>query len=164
MADNKNFGSDLDNKNIGQGQSLDRGANIGGNIDSGNVTDTATSDLGADVGGDIRTTNTSDMGADVGTDLGTGMRSDVANERGSINSGSDIGNVGSGTSKDFSDSFGSERAGEKKEGFMDKVGDMVEGLGHKVSEAGAPGLGQKIHDLGDKLEEKHDNPSHPHDV
>ena len=28
--------------------------------------------------------------------------------------------------------------------------------------AGAPKLGQKIHDLGDKLEKDHTNPDHPH--
>lgn len=53
---------------------------------------------------------------------------------------------------------------QKKEGFMDKVGDAIEKVGHKISEAGAPKIGQKIHDLGDKLEKKHDDPNHPHKV
>lgn len=52
----------------------------------------------------------------------------------------------------------------KKEGLRDRLGDVVEKVGHKISEAGAPGLGQKIHDLGDALEADHKNPNHPHDV
>ncbi len=52
----------------------------------------------------------------------------------------------------------------KKASLTDKLGDAIEKVGHKISEAGAPGLGQKIHDLGDKLEKSHDNPSHPHKV
>ena len=52
----------------------------------------------------------------------------------------------------------------KKSGLADKVGDFVEKVGHKISEAGAPGIGQKIHDLGDKLEKSHKNPEHPHKV
>lgn len=51
-----------------------------------------------------------------------------------------------------------------KESLIDKVGNLVEKAGHKISEAGAPGLGQKIHDLGDKLEKSHKNPGHPHKV
>lgn len=51
-----------------------------------------------------------------------------------------------------------------KESFRDKAGDMIEKAGHKISEAGATKLGQKIHDLGDKLEEHHKSPSHPHKV
>ncbi len=52
----------------------------------------------------------------------------------------------------------------EKSSLGDRVGDMVEKIGHKVSEAGAPGIGQKIHDLGDKLEKSHKNPNHPHKV
>jgi hypothetical protein len=51
-----------------------------------------------------------------------------------------------------------------KKGFANKVGDVVEKAGHKISEAGAEKLGQKIHDLGDKLEQNHKNPNHPHKV
>jgi len=51
---------------------------------------------------------------------------------------------------------------DKKESLKDKAGNFIEKVGHKVSDAGAPKVGQKIHDLGDKLEEKHDNPAHPH--
>lgn len=51
-----------------------------------------------------------------------------------------------------------------KESLVDKVGNLVEKAGHKISEAGATGLGQKIHDLGDKLEKSHKNPNHPHKV
>lgn len=54
------------------------------------------------------------------------------------------------------------QTGANKSGIVNKIGDAVEKLGHIVSEAGAPGLGQKIHDLGDKLESKHTNPRHPH--
>ncbi len=53
---------------------------------------------------------------------------------------------------------------EQKEGLRDRLGDAIEKVGHKISEAGMPGVGQKIHDLGDSLEKKHDNPDHPHDV
>lgn len=55
-------------------------------------------------------------------------------------------------------------SGSEKESLRDKLGGVIEKVGHKISEAGAPGLGQAIHDLGDKLEESHKNPSHPHDV
>lgn len=51
---------------------------------------------------------------------------------------------------------------EKKKGMMDKVGDAIEKVGHKISDAGAPKIGQKIHDLGDKIENTHKNPNHPH--
>jgi hypothetical protein len=51
-----------------------------------------------------------------------------------------------------------------KENFSDKLGNLVEKVGHKISEAGATGLGQKIHDLGDKLEKSHKNQDHPHKV
>lgn len=52
----------------------------------------------------------------------------------------------------------------KKSGIADKVGDMLEKAGHKISDAGAPSIGQKVHDLGDKLEKTHRNPQHPHKV
>lgn len=52
----------------------------------------------------------------------------------------------------------------KKPSVSDKIGDAVEGIGHKVSDMGMPSVGQKIHDLGDKLEKNHDDPNHPHDV
>ncbi|MBX3021368.1 MAG: hypothetical protein KF799_06780 [Bdellovibrionales bacterium] len=52
----------------------------------------------------------------------------------------------------------------EKEGLRDRVGDLIEKAGHKISEAGMPGLGQKIHDLGDSVEKKHKNPQHPHKV
>jgi hypothetical protein len=51
-----------------------------------------------------------------------------------------------------------------KESFKNKAGDLIEKVGHKISEAGASKIGQKIHDLGDSLEDKHKNPSHPHKV
>jgi hypothetical protein len=53
---------------------------------------------------------------------------------------------------------------EQKEGLRDRLGDAIEKVGHKISEAGMPSVGQKIHDVGDRLEKKHDNPDHPHDV
>lgn len=46
----------------------------------------------------------------------------------------------------------------------DKVGGLVEKAGHKISDMGARNLGQKIHDLGDKMETHHKNPEHPHKV
>lgn len=61
-------------------------------------------------------------------------------------------------------STGSMDKGGKRESLRDKLGDAVEKIGHKISERGAPGVGQKIHDLGDKIEGSHDNPNHPHDV
>ena len=51
-----------------------------------------------------------------------------------------------------------------KESFKNKAGDAIEKVGHKISEAGMPKVGQKIHDLGDSMEDKHKNPSHPHKV
>jgi hypothetical protein len=58
----------------------------------------------------------------------------------------------------------SVETGSKKKTFKDKVGGAIEKVGHKISDAGAPNLGQKIHDLGDKLEDKHNDPGHPHKV
>lgn len=57
-----------------------------------------------------------------------------------------------------------QRKHENRESLRDKAGDLIEKAGHKISEAGAPKVGQKIHDLGDKLEKSHKNPSHPHRV
>lgn len=51
---------------------------------------------------------------------------------------------------------------KKNQSIADKVGDSLEKAGHKISDAGAPKIGQKIHDLGDKLEKTHSNPKHPH--
>ncbi|MBC7741567.1 MAG: hypothetical protein H7061_05190 [Bdellovibrionaceae bacterium] len=53
---------------------------------------------------------------------------------------------------------------QKDKSFKSKVGDVIEKVGHKISDAGAPKIGQKIHDLGDTLEKTHQNPSHPHKV
>lgn len=55
-----------------------------------------------------------------------------------------------------------EKNKSKTESFRDKAGDAIEKAGHKISEAGMPKVGQKIHDLGDKLEKDHKNPAHPH--
>ena len=52
----------------------------------------------------------------------------------------------------------------KKPSLKNKFGDFIEKVGHQISDAGAPMLGQKIHDIGDKLEDEHDNPGHPHKV
>lgn len=59
-------------------------------------------------------------------------------------------------------SSGKSTTTHQKEGFRDKVGEAVEKLGHKVANAGMPSTGQKIHDLGDKIEKTHRNPNHPH--
>lgn len=53
---------------------------------------------------------------------------------------------------------------KKNESVRDRAGDMIEKAGHKISEAGAPGIGQKIHDLGDRIEKKHKDSDHPHKV
>ena len=44
---------------------------------------------------------------------------------------------------------------EKRDALRDKVGNVVEKLGDKVSKAGAGRMGKKIHDLGDKIEKHH---------
>jgi hypothetical protein len=56
------------------------------------------------------------------------------------------------------------KTNSKKETWSDKAGDALEKAGHKISNAGMPKVGQKIHDLGDKLEKDHKNPDHPHKV
>lgn len=53
---------------------------------------------------------------------------------------------------------------QKAEGLADRIGGALEKAGHKISEAGAPSIGQKVHDLGDSLETEHKNPDHPHTV
>ncbi len=53
---------------------------------------------------------------------------------------------------------------DSKTSLTDRIGNAVEGLGHKVSDMGMPSIGKKIHDLGDKIETDHDDPNHPHDV
>lgn len=55
-------------------------------------------------------------------------------------------------------------ANQKKDSFRNKAGDLIEKAGHKISDAGAKKIGQKIHDLGDSIEKNHKNPSHPHKV
>ena len=55
-------------------------------------------------------------------------------------------------------------ANKKSSNFKDRVGDVIEKAGHKISDAGAPKLGQKIHDMGDRMEKSHSNPKHPHKV
>ncbi|HVJ65814.1 MAG TPA: hypothetical protein VM901_11200 [Bdellovibrionota bacterium] len=52
----------------------------------------------------------------------------------------------------------------KKTSLRDRIGGAVEKAGHKIAEKGAPKLGQKVHDLGDKIEKSHSNPNHPHKV
>jgi hypothetical protein len=54
--------------------------------------------------------------------------------------------------------------GFKKKDLADKVGGLVEKAGKKISDMGAQKLGQKIHDLGDKLEDHHTDPIHPKKV
>lgn len=58
----------------------------------------------------------------------------------------------------------SVNADSKNKGFRNKAGDLIEKAGHKISDAGAKKIGQKIHDLGDSIEKNHKNPSHPHKV
>lgn len=48
-------------------------------------------------------------------------------------------------------------ASKKSEPMTKKLGDKIERLGDKVSEAGAEKIGQKIHRAGDKLEHSEDN-------
>ena len=52
----------------------------------------------------------------------------------------------------------------KKSGLIDKAGEFIEKAGQKISEAGAKNIGQKIHDLGDRVESTHEDPMHPKDV
>lgn len=51
-----------------------------------------------------------------------------------------------------------------KESLKNKAGEAIEKVGHKIAEAGMPKVGQKIHDMGDAMEDEHDNASHPHKV
>lgn len=51
-----------------------------------------------------------------------------------------------------------------KKSFRDRAGDLLEKVGEKISKAGAPKLGQKIHDAGDRLEKTHQDPRHPEKV
>ena len=57
-----------------------------------------------------------------------------------------------------------KEAASKVDAVRDTVGGAIEKLGHKISDAGAESIGQKIHDIGDALEADHKNPQHPHDV
>lgn len=57
-----------------------------------------------------------------------------------------------------------ENAKENKESLKNKAGEAIEKVGHKIAEAGMPKVGQKIHDIGDSMEDQHDNKSHPHKV
>ncbi len=54
--------------------------------------------------------------------------------------------------------------GKNGKPWRNSVGDAIEKVGHKISDVGLPGVGQKVHDLGDKLEETHADKSHPHKV
>lgn len=66
------------------------------------------------------------------------------------------------TQKDLkNETTGSEKNGKT---WRNSAGDALEKIGHKISDVGLPSVGQKIHDLGDKLEENHANKSHPHKV
>ncbi|KYG62908.1 hypothetical protein [Bdellovibrio bacteriovorus] len=53
------------------------------------------------------------------------------------------------------------KPGSKRDSFADKVGESLEKAGRKISDMGAPKVGQKIHDAGDKMEKTHQNPQHP---
>lgn len=53
---------------------------------------------------------------------------------------------------------------QKDRSFRNKVGEVLEKVGHKISDIGATKIGQKIHDVGDRMEETHDNKNHPHKV
>lgn len=57
-----------------------------------------------------------------------------------------------------------KHAGKKDETLRDKVGGAIEGLGKKIADAGAKGLGQKVYNVGDSIEENHKNPNHPKKV
>jgi len=57
-----------------------------------------------------------------------------------------------------------QQAGKKDETFRDKVGGAIEGVGQKLADAGAKGLGQKVYNVGDSIEETHKNPNHPKKV
>lgn len=48
-----------------------------------------------------------------------------------------------------------KRQMKEKVSVRDVVGDVLELIGDKVSEAGADKLGQKIHNIGDRIEKKH---------
>ncbi len=52
----------------------------------------------------------------------------------------------------------------KSKSFKNNAGDLIEKAGNKIADAGLPKVGQKIHDLGDSLEDHHENPSHSHKI
>lgn len=66
--------------------------------------------------------------------------------------------------KNLNDINQPETPNSKKTSLTDKIGEGLEKVGHKISDMGMPSVGQKIHDVGDKLEKTHDDPNHPHDV
>lgn len=53
---------------------------------------------------------------------------------------------------------------ETKKTFGDRLGDKLEKAGKKIADAGMPKLGQKVHDLGDKMEKTHQSDKHPRRV
>ncbi|MBX2993908.1 MAG: hypothetical protein KF681_03785 [Bdellovibrionaceae bacterium] len=46
---------------------------------------------------------------------------------------------------------------QKKETISHKLGDKIERVGEKISDAGAPKVGNAIRNAGDKLEHSQDN-------
>ena len=57
-----------------------------------------------------------------------------------------------------------EQNPKDKKTWGDRVGGTIEKAGHKIADLGAPTLGQRVHDLGDKLETHHKNSNHPHKI
>lgn len=49
-----------------------------------------------------------------------------------------------------------ENCMDNKSNFSRKTGDAIERVGQKISDVGAPNLGKKVYDAGDKLEHMSD--------
>ncbi len=62
------------------------------------------------------------------------------------------------------DKFNESKKNFQKPGLTDKLGNAVEKAGEKISDMGGEKVGQKIHDWGDRLEKRHEDPSHPRKV
>ncbi len=57
-----------------------------------------------------------------------------------------------------------QKKGTTDTSWRDTAGDALEKIGQKISDVGAPTVGQKVHDLGDKLEDSHKDSTHPNKV
>jgi hypothetical protein len=59
--------------------------------------------------------------------------------------------------KNFNSSNDNTSVNPKKENIARKVGDKIERLGEKISDAGAKGIGKAVYNAGNKLEHSMDD-------